>query len=259
MRKANNICLLLLITLGQGAPDSAAQGYMNNQGAVAERRLNEAESYFAQNDYQMGANRIVESCYVMKSSPQSGGNYIQVAASKVDFIDAKLNASLQRKDYDSAKTLLGAEQTLLTPLSNWEPQNPKWHYQKAKLFQIQSQIPMTGNGALLAKSLGVPYNLHNEMDMQPLRNSIQECETVLRMGDPSYRDSAQKLKTACETEIQRRTGNINKVNADWYRRQPRGIAPPGYYSDPPPKPAEHYCGKCGGSHTDWVCPFTHGG
>lgn len=231
-----------------------AQAGMNRQSALAERRLAEADSFFQQNDFQMGANRIVEACYLLRSSPGA----IQVAAAKVDFIDAKLSACLQKNDFDNAKTLLGAEQTILTPLTNWEPQNPRWHYQKAKLYQAESRIPMTGNGAILAQRLGVPLNLHNEVNMQPLRNSIQECEQVMQMGDPGLRDAALKLKAACESEIQRRTGNMNKVHADYYRRLKKGVPPPGMYNNTAP-PSEHYCSKCGGGHESWICPNTHGG
>lgn len=248
------VCLTLI--LGFATP-VLCQPAMNGQSAMAERRLAEAESFFQQNDYQMGANRVVEACHLLRSS-RGANSSVQVATSKVDFIDAKLTASLQRNDFDTARTLLGAEQTILTPLTNWEPQNPRWHYQKAKLFQAESRIPMTGNGAILAQRLGVPMNLHNEVNMQPLRNSIQECEQVMRMGDPSLSEAALKLKAACESEIQRRTGNMNKVHADYYRKLKKGVPPPGMYNNTPP-PTEHYCSKCGGGHESWICPNTHGG
>lgn len=251
----NRIVILLLFCMAFCLPLGVnAQGY-RGQSAIAERRLNEAENFFQQNDYQMGANRIVEACHMLRSA---GGNYVQIASGKVDLIDSKLTASLQRNDFDNARSLLAAEQTLLTPLSNWEPQNPKWHYQKAKLYQAESKIPMTGNGAILAQRLGVPMNLHNEVNMQPLRNSIQECEQVLRMGDAAYSDAAMKLKTACESEIQRRTGNMNKVHSNWARRQPKGVPPPSMYNNAP-APREHYCSKCGGGHDSFICPNTHGG
>ena len=259
MHKSAILSLLLLFLSGQCGVIVEAQGY-RNQSSVVDRRLSEAETYFQQNDFQMGANRIVEACNILKSSPQSspGMNYVQIAASKADFIDAKLNASLQRNDYDNSRVLIGAEQNLLTSLTNWDPQNPRWHFQKAKLYQAESKIPMTGNGAMLAQRLGVPLNLHNEVNMQPLQNSIQECEQVLRMGDPTFRDSAMKLKTACETEMQRRTGNMNKVHSDWVRKQRKGLPPPGMQNNSAP-PREQYCPKCGGGHDGFVCPYTHGG
>lgn len=251
IRRATIVCITLICFCHMVVE---AQPAMDRQSALAEKRLTEADSFFQHNDFQMGANRIVEACYLLRSSPGA----IQVAASKVDFIDAKLSACLQKNDFDNAKTLLGAEQTILTPLTNWEPQNPRWHYQKAKLYQAESRIPMTGNGAILAQRLGVPMNLHNEVNMQPLRNSIQECEQVMQMGDPGLREAALKLKAACETEMQRRTGNMNKVHSDYYRKLKKGVPPPGMYNNTPP-PTEHYCSKCGGGHESWICPNTHGG
>lgn len=231
------------------------------QAALIERRLCEADTYYQQNDFEMGTNRIVEACNLLKQAPQSlpGQNYVQIALNKVDFIDAKLNQCLQRNDSETARKLLSAEQHLLTSLSNWDPQNPKWHYQKAKLFHAESRIPMAGVGMAMANRLGVPNNLHNEVNMQPLQNSIQECERVISSSDPTYRDAAMKLKSACQSEIQVRTGKLNKLHADYYRKLPKGVPPPGLRNTDSPPPAEHYCSKCGGGHESWICPFTHGG
>lgn len=249
---------LLIIVFWLSSVPALAQSY-SHQGAIIERRLNEAESFFQQNDFEMGANRIVEACTMLRSGSQttSGKTYVQIASSKCEFLDAKLNASMQKSDYDSARKLMGAEQHLLSSLANWEPQNPSWHYQKAKLFQMESRIPMTGAAAVLASRLRVPGNLHNEVNMQPLQSSIQECDAVLGLSDSSYRAAATRLKTDCQNEIQRRTGNINRFQQDYYRKLPKGPAVPSIQNGV--SPSEHYCSKCGGGHESWICPNTHGG
>ncbi|MBX9573472.1 MAG: hypothetical protein K2X77_31515 [Candidatus Obscuribacterales bacterium] len=249
------ICALLFL---QNTNTALAQA--NGQSRLIERRLTEADSFFQQNDFEMGANRVVEACSMLRSSPQSmpGNNYVQIASSKAAFIDGKLNASLQNRDFETAKKLVTAEQNLLTSLSNWQPQNAGWHYQKAKLYHIESGLPMTGVGAAMAKRLGVPNNLHNQVNMQPLQYSIQECEQALNSPDQSFRNAANKLKSTCESEIQRRTGNLQRFSADYNRRLPKGQAQPTVY-DPNSQQTEHYCSKCGGGHSSWICPNTHGG
>src|SRR5579883_1163633 len=201
------IMAICLLTLWQAATPAFAQPNMRQ---TIERRLSEADSYFQQNDFLMGANRTREACTMLKSAPQSmpEANYVQIASSKAALIDDQLRATLDRKDYEGAKNLAGAEGILLSSLSNWEPQNPKWRYQKAVLAQIKSRLPMTGIGAAMASNLGIKNNLHNELDMRPLQEAIQECDRVLAMGDPSYRDKAAKLKDACQAEMQRRTTKI---------------------------------------------------
>lgn len=235
-----------------------AQAYMKQ---TIERRLNEANSYFQQNDYEMGANRIREACSLMQSAPQAmpQANYIQVAASKVEFMEGKLAAAMDKRDYDAAKQIAAAEDILLTSLTNWDARNPRWHYQRAVLFQMSSGIPMTGAGAAMASRLGIQNNMHNEINMQPLHNAVQECDAVLGQPDQSYRDKASKLKAACQTEIQRRTNKMNAFSKEYYRKLPKGMPQPGVSGASDTSPAEHYCSKCGGGHSSWICPFTHGG
>lgn len=250
--------MLCLLTLWQIVIPAVAQPYMRQ---TIERRLSEASSFFQQNDFEMGANRIREACSLLKSAPQSmpEANYVQIASSKADVIDSKLSAVMDKRDYDLAQKLVTAQDILLTSLSNWEPQNPRWHYQKAVLYHIDSMIPMTGAGAAMAMRLGIQNNLQNEVDMRPLQNSIQECEMVLRLADRPYRDRAAKLKSACQAEIQRRTDKLNAAHQQYYRKLPKGMPPPGMNSSNDTPPAEHYCSKCGGAHSSWICPFTHGG
>ncbi len=252
------IIAVCLFTLWQAANPAVAQPYVRQ---TIERRLSEANTYFQQNDFQMSANRIREACSLLKSAPQSmpEANYVRIASSQVKLIDGKLAAVLDKHDYDSAKNIATAEDILLTSLSNWEPQNPRWHYKKAVLSYMISRMPMTGAGAAMASRLGIQNNLHNELDMRPLRDSIQQCDRVLALADQSYRDNATNLKNACQAEIQRRTSKINAFNAEYYRKLPKGMPPPGMFAPVYTPPPVHYCPKCGGSHSGWVCPFTHGG
>ncbi len=233
------------------------QAYMRQN---IERRLNEANTYFAQNDFEMGASRIREVCSLLKSAPQCMPelNYLKLAAEKALFIDGKLRAALDKHNYDSARVLVRAEDNLLTSLSDWEPQNPRWHYEKAVLFHINSALPMTGAGAAIASRMGIQNNLHNELDMRPLQDAINECDRALGLSDQSYREKATKLKNACNAEIQRRNSKINAFHQEYYRKLPKGMPPPGMSSSAPSS-TEHYCSKCGGGHESWICPFTHGG
>lgn len=245
---------LLLLLL-----DSGVASAQSRTDALVERRLIEAETYFQQNDYEMGANRIVEACTLMRSTRQPGANFVQIASSKADLIDTKLQASLQKKDYANASKLIEAEKRLLNSLSNWEPQNPKWHYQIAVLYKTESSLPSTGMTEVLAKRLGINSKIPNQFNFQPLQNAIMECDRVLGMADSSFNAAANQLKTACLNEIQNRNGTMKQLNADFYRHQPKGIPPPGMYQHNATPATEHYCSKCGGSHSSWVCPFTHGG
>lgn len=248
------LCALFVLLL-----NSAEASAQSRTDAMAERRLLEAETFFQQNDYEMGASRIVEACTLMRSSQQTGSNFIQIASSKADLIDTKLKASLAKKDYSSCSKLIEAEKRLLSSLSNWDPQNPKWHYQIAVLYKTESSLPATGMTAALANRLGINSSIPNQFNFQPLQNSIMECDRVLGMANSSYNTAANQLKTSCLNEIQKRNGTMKQLNADFYRHQPKGIPPPGMYPHNDTPATEHYCSKCGGSHSSWVCPFTHGG
>jgi hypothetical protein len=220
---------------------------------TVQQRLNEAETYFQRNDYEMGANRIREVGYLLQSSPQgmSDLNPVAIASAKAKFLDDKLGVAWSKKDFDQAKSLITAEQALLTCLSNWQPQNPKWHYQNALLYKVASEVPLTGIGGQMAAHLGIQNNLHNEMDMRPLQNSIRECDRVLAMADSTYRQQATLLKNACESEIQQRSNKIQAFNVEYYRKLPKGMPPPG--SDK--EQFEMRCGVCGMiGHDTFTCP-----
>ncbi len=226
-----------------------AQPYVRQ---TVQQRLNEAETYFQRNDYEMGANRIREVGYLLQSSPQvmSEINPIAIASTKAKFLDEKLAVAWNRKDFEQAKSLISAEQTLLTCLANWQPQNPQWRYQNALLYKVAAEIPLTGIGAQMAAHLGIQNNLHNEMDMRPLQSSIRECDRVLGMADPTYRQQATQLKNSCLMEMQRRNGKIQAFNEEYYRKLPKGIPPPSSGTD------EIVCGVCGQKgHDTGVSPF----
>lgn len=250
------LLLAILALLQNTQPAALAQ---SRTDAMAERRLSEADAYFQQNDYEMGSSRVIEACSLMRSSRQAGNNYLQIAGARLELIDSKLKASLQKNDFPSASKLINAERTLLTSLSNWDPQNPKWHYQIAVLYKTESTMPATGMTAVLANRMGINSSLPNQFNFQPLQNSIMECDRVLGMADSSYHGAANQLKTSCLNEMQKRNGTMKQLNADYQRHQPKGMPPPGMYNHDNTQQAEHYCSKCGGAHSSWVCPFTHGG
>lgn len=253
------ILLFLSFAALQFSNQAIAQDFMRQN---IEQRLAEANALFQRNEFEAGASRIREACYTLKSSPQSmpEANPSAIAAMNVEFLNGKLSNAISTNDYSTSKKIVTAEQTLLTALIGWEPQNPKWHYQKALLLESSSQMPATGLEATMASHLGIQANLPGQLDMHPLQNAIQECDRAISMSsDQSYRELAMQLKQKCESEIQRRTTNINAINADYYRKLPKGIPPPGMYNNTPSRPIQSYCPKCGMTHGPGPCPYTHGG
>jgi len=236
-----------------------AQDYMRQN---LDQKMRAADAAFQRNDYETGANIIREVCYSLKSSQQADANPVQIASSKVDLIDSKLQSAIASNDSESARRLIKAEETLLNPLSSFDPQNSRWHYQKALLLEISSGLtaPASGIEAQMAAHLGIQANLPRQLDMQPLRSAMQECDRALAMPDQSYRQQAMDLKAKCQSEMQRRTANINNMNGEYQRKLPKGIPPANLQNSSQFRPApQSYCPKCGGFHAGGPCPFTHGG
>jgi hypothetical protein len=248
-----SLCCFAVANLASGPVH--AQDYL-------EQKMRAADAAFQRNDFEGGANLIRELCYSLKSSPTAAANPVQIASGKVDLIDGKLQTAIANNDSESARRLIKAEETLLNPLSSFDPQNSRWHYQKALLMQMSAGLtaPSGGLEAQMAAHLGIQANLPRQLDMQPLRNAIQECDRVLSMPDQSYRQQALELKAKCQSEMQRRTSNINNMNAEYQRKLPRGIPPANLQNGSPYRPAmQSYCPKCGGFHASGICPNTHGG
>lgn len=156
-----------------------------------QQRLNEASSYFTQDDYFMGVARIKEACSLLKSSPNSmPESYVSIAARKFDEVNQKIIDATARRDVKSATSKITALQSLVTALSNWEPQNSRWHYEQGVLFEKLSAL----------QSYQYPADL---------LSAIKEFDAALAMStNGPYQAKSSKLRAQCQTILDRRNKEI---------------------------------------------------
>lgn len=200
------IVILLLVSLILQIPASSAQTpAQSHTRARIQQRLNEASTYFSQNDFLMGANRINEACSLLKSSPLSmpDASYIAIASKTVDDLDGKIQNAKSSGDNALVTKLVGALEPLATSLSNWDPQNPRWHYERGLVLKTQA-------------------GLQQYQSPVTLQSAIREFDAALALqGGGSVRASAQEMKSNCQKELQKIQAAINAPSR--YRgRSPAG-------------------------------------
>jgi tetratricopeptide (TPR) repeat protein len=188
-----------------------------------QQRLNEASTYFNHGDYYMGVARINEACSILKTAPGAmpDSNYIQIATKTVDDLDAKIKDAKAQGNTDATNKIVSALQQLVTSLTNWEPQNPRWHYERGMVLKTMSA-------------------LRNDQYQGDLSSAIQEFDAALAIsGGGPYRASAQEMRNACQQTLQKRQSEIANFRRKIVRPKGTGRSSGGGSGQ------VYFCGRCG--------------
>ena len=230
-----NISILLLLaslTLGQSV---FAQG--NPIQARAQQRMRESQEFLNRGDYNMAANRIAEASSMMRGTPDGTGQG-PVDVLKKGINDFEVHMRAQKANKPVYNRILIAQEPMLNSLVMYDPQNPRWYFQRAMVFITRAGGPSASGTA---------------GDRHYFVQAIGDLDKTLSCpGNAEFVGPANQLKASCQKELSHR----REVGAEIRRRGARQFAriygmPGGNSGDSGPS----LCTVCGHSHRSGECTY----
>jgi hypothetical protein len=217
------LCLLMIaMTVINLVPVRAYAADAN--GARVNQLLDRAAASFKQNNFFQGVSQMREACVLLKQDPAAGDiSYIDVAAECIKGVEQgiqNMHVSNDLTGMAAVSSRVSALQPLLQSCIEWEPANPRWHYESGRLYRLESA------------ALGDRYPTM-------LRQAIGEYNRAISMpAGGEYREKAQSELAECTPIVDQRHSEMEQ----WQRAHPA--------------PASHghtglsyvYCANCGARH-----------
>jgi hypothetical protein len=102
--------------------------------------LNDATTSFNQNNYFQAVSQVNTACGMLRANPAASpqDNYIDIAAQCMDGVNKGIQKAQSQGDVPNATRRIYALQPLVQNLIDWDPTNPRWHYEKGMLWRTLS-------------------------------------------------------------------------------------------------------------------------
>jgi len=165
--------------------------------------LDSAGASFRANNFFQGVSQMRQACIQLKQDPAAGSDitYIGIAVDCINGVDQGIQNMHVSNDFSgmaAVSSRVSALQPLLQSCMEWEPTNPRWHYESGRVYRLES--------AALA-------------DKYPtmLQQAIGEFNRAISMpAGGEYREKAQKELAECTAIVNQRHNEM----AEWQRAHP---------------------------------------
>jgi len=215
--------LLMLLTVVSLASVPSHADDANTPQVI--RDLDQSAASFKQGNYMMGVMQETQACELLKRDPAAGDmSYADLAEQCIQSIEQNIQNLHVSHDFAGATAVASrvyALQPLFQRLENWEPTNPRWHYEAGVVHRMAATA--TGNS-----------------NPEELRNAIAEFHRVVAMGGGEYSAKAESQLAECSRLFDKRASEIDAASKGTSELYSSGHGHTGW--------SYVHCANCGARH-----------
>ena len=140
LMKTLSLLLILVIGISLVCLPSHAT---NANTARVQQLLDQSTASFKQNNYMLGVSQVRQACTLLKQDPAANDGtctYTDLAAQCINGVKQSIENMHPSNDFAgmAAVTARGsAIQPLLQACMQWEPTNPRWHYESGMIYRLE--------------------------------------------------------------------------------------------------------------------------
>ncbi|MBX9572060.1 MAG: hypothetical protein K2X77_24420 [Candidatus Obscuribacterales bacterium] len=228
----SSMCLSLLLT-------STAYAQTEPGRSRVAQRWQESQQFLSRGDYSMAANRMSEASSLLRSAPNAMPGQTPVSLLRKGLDDFAVLMKAQQNNKAQYNKILIAQEPIINALCMYEPQNPRWFFQRAMVFVTRA------GGSSASGTAG---------DRHYIVQAIRDLDKTLSCpSNAEYVVPAQKLKAMCQTELDRRKALGTEIQRRGARQFAKIYGMPGGSSQNDFGPT--LCTICGQSHRSGECTY----
>ncbi|MFN8611490.1 MAG: hypothetical protein U0931_28345 [Vulcanimicrobiota bacterium] len=190
-----------------------------------DRDLSEASRSFAAGDYAGGVRQVQQACEILRRNPEARPetNQVKLGATIAEAVNQDLSRSVENRNLALGMNQAFALRPLLDDLRRWDPANPRWDYQEARMWDSMSRLRGDSIGTFL-------------------QSAVQCADRGLGLNQGGdCRGGLLRIQARCTPLLQK-----------WLRAARRNERP----ANGSPNIQTVYCSLCGGSHpVNFSCPY----